>query len=45
MTLGLASYGIISMAKKHAMDTEAFRSKSARYDREKRLTDWLDDDK
>jgi len=42
MTLGLAAYGIISIAKKQALASETYRTNAARYDREKRLTDWLD---
>jgi len=45
MTLGLAAYGIVSIAKKQTAASEAYRTNAARYDREKRLTDMLDDDK
>jgi len=45
MALGLASYGIVSIAKKQSLAAEAYRTKAARFDREKRLTDLLDDDK
>jgi len=45
MTLGLAAFGMVSVARKQAVAAEAYRSKSARFDREKRLSDLLDDDK
>jgi len=44
MTLGLAAYGIVTMAKKQSAAAEAYKTNATRYDREKRLTDWLDKD-
>lgn len=45
MALGLAAFGIASIAKKQTLANEAYRTNAARYDREKRLSDFLDDDK
>ena len=45
MTLGLAGYGIISITKKQMAAAEQYRTDATRYDREKRLTDMLDEDK
>jgi len=45
MALGLASFGIVSIAKRQTAAAEVYRTKSTRYNREKRLTDWLNDDK
>ena len=42
MALGLASFGIAGIAKKHSRDTDAYRTKATRFDREKRLKDFLD---
>jgi len=44
MALGLAAFGIVSIAKKQAVASEAYRSQATRYDREKRLSDFLDKD-
>jgi len=43
MTLGLAGYGIVSIAKKQIAAAEEYRTNATRYDREKRITDLLDD--
>jgi len=45
MALGLASFGIAGMAKKHSRDSKAYHTKATRFDREKRLKDFLDGDK
>jgi len=34
----------VSIAKKHAAATEEYRTNATRYDREKRITDMMNDD-
>ena len=45
VTLGLTTYGIISITKKQIDATKEYRTNAARYNREKRLTDMLDEEK
>ncbi|MCL2572629.1 MAG: hypothetical protein FWE11_09525 [Defluviitaleaceae bacterium] len=45
MGLGIASYGIISITKKQTEAAGEYRTNKSRYDREKRLDDFLNNDK
>ena len=45
MALGLASFGIAGIAKRQAKSSEAYNKKVTRFEREKRLKDFLDDSK
>jgi len=41
MTLGLAAFGIVTVAKKQSAAAGEHRTKATRFDRERRLFDWL----